>query len=67
MFAKDHDIPLWSVFPTWVPQKSTKIHKALYTWELYDGIVNFQYVQDLLFLRIIISKQSVLSNYYNTS
>ena len=27
------------------PQK----HKVLYTWELYDVIVNFQYVQDLAF------------------
>ena len=36
------------------PQK----HKVLYTWELYDVIVNFQCVQDLLFLRIINSKQS---------
>ena len=40
------------------PQK----HKVLYTWELYDVIINFQCVQDLLFLRIINSKQSELSN-----
>ena len=44
------------------PQK----HKSLYTWELSDVIINFQCVQDLLFLRIINSKQPVLSNYYNT-
>ena len=40
-------------------------HKVLYTRELYDVIVNFQCVQDLLFLQIIESKHSVLSNYYN--
>ena len=40
------------------PQK----HKVLYTWELYDVIINFQCVQDLLFLRIINLKQSELSS-----
>ena len=44
------------------PQK----HKALYTWELYDVIIDFHYVQDLLFLRIINSKQQFSSNYSNT-
>ena len=44
------------------PQK----RKVLYTWELHDVIINFQCVQDLLFLRIINWKQSVVSNYYNT-
>ena len=34
------------------PQK----HKVLYTWELYEVITNFQRVQDLVFLRIINSK-----------
>ena len=40
------------------PQK----HKVLYTWELYDIIINFQCVQDLLFLWIINLKQSELSS-----
>ena len=41
------------------PQK----HIVLYTRELYDVIVNFQCVRDLnLFLQIINSKQSELSN-----
>ena len=31
------------------PQK----HKVLHTWELYDVIINFQHVQDLVPLRII--------------
>ena len=39
------------------PQK----HKILYTSELCDIIINFQCVQDFLFLWIINSKQSVLS------
>ena len=43
------------------PQK----HKVLYTWELYEVITNFQCVQDLVFLRIINSKQPLLSKYYN--
>ena len=34
-------------------------------WELYDVVSNFQCVQDLVFLRIINSKQSVLSNWHN--
>ena len=40
------------------PQK----HKVLYKWELYDFIINFKCVQDLLLLRTINSKQSELSN-----
>ena len=32
---------------------------------MYD-VIDFQCVQDVLFLRIINSKQSVLSNYYST-
>ena len=43
------------------PQK----HKVLYTWDLYEVITNFQCVQDLVFLRIINSKQPLLSKYYN--
>ena len=43
------------------PQK----HKDLYTWELYDVIINFWCLQDLVFLRIINSKHSALSNWYN--
>ena len=39
-------------------------HKVLYTWELYDVIINFQCVQELLFLRIINSKQSQI--YYKS-
>ena len=34
-------------------------------WELYDVVSNFQCVQDLVFLHIINSKQSVLSNWHN--
>ena len=34
-----------------------KKHKVLHKWELYDFIINFQRVQDLLLLRIINSKQ----------
>ena len=44
------------------PQK----HKVLCTLELYDVIINFQRVQTLLFLRIINSEQSLLSNYYTS-
>ena len=44
---------LW-ILRTNDPQK----HKILYTWQLYDVIINFQCVKDLLFLRIINSKQS---------
>ena len=40
--------------------------QVLYTWELYDAIISFQCVQDLEFLRLTISKQSVLSSYHNT-
>ena len=36
------------------PQK----HKVLHTWELYDIIINFQYVQDFVLLRIIRRIQS---------
>ena len=39
------------------PQK----HKVFYTWELYDVIINFHCVQDLVFLRIIHSEHSELS------
>ena len=35
-----------------------KKHKVLYKWELYDVIINFQCVQDLVFLRIINFKHS---------
>ena len=38
------------------PQK----HKVLYTWELYDVIINFHCVEDLVFLRIIHWKHSEL-------
>ena len=41
------------------PQK----HKVLYTWELYDDIINYECI---LFLRIINSKLSELSKYYNS-
>ena len=43
-------------------RKDRHHHKVLYTWELYDVIINFQCVHDLLFLRIMNSKQSELSN-----
>ena len=36
--------------------------KVLYTWELYVVIINFQRVQDLVFLGVINSKHSELSN-----
>ena len=41
-------------------------HKVLYTWELYDVIIDFQCVQDVLLLQIINSKQQFSSNYNNT-
>ena len=42
---------------------NTKRSSLKYTWQSYDVIINCQFIQDLLFSRIINSKQSVLSNY----
>ena len=39
-----------------------RINDPQKTWELYDVIINFQCVQDLLFLRIINLEQSELSS-----
>ena len=41
---------------------------AMYTWELYDVIINFQCAQGLLFLQIVnLNPHSELSNYCSSS
>ena len=64
---------LWAIFLQCVLNSTVCIrindpqkHKVLYTWQLHDDIINYQYVEDLLFLRIINSKLSELSKYYNS-
>ena len=44
------------------PQKQ----KVLYTLEIKNNVILFPCVQGLVFLRIINSKYSELSNYYNS-